>query len=243
MGFTFRKCLKTHSGFITSLIILSKTELVSGSLDYIIKIWDLGTLNCVKTIRVLSDKIFVKLSKKLILCSSFNDYSIKIIKLSNEEISQNFKGYNGSVTSIAKLSKTLIASGGYDASIKIRDIETEECLKTLDLTDIIRIIVKLNKYQIVSGSYCLIKIWDFEMGQCTKTLNGHTEDVLYIVKLSKTKLLSGSEDCSIKIWDSLTGTCLTNLKTTSSVTYLVKINKTQIVSGSEVASIKLWDLF
>ncbi len=46
-----------------------------------------------------------------------------------------------------------------------------------------------------------IKIWDLQSGECLKTLNGHSDYVLSVLIYKNNKLISGSEDKTLKIWD------------------------------------------
>ena len=79
---------------------------------------------------------------------------------------------------------------------------------------------------------------------CLKTLEGHTDEV-YSVAYSPdgTKIVSGSHDNTIKIWDANTGQCLKTLEGHSldvnSVAY--SPDGTKIISGSYDNTIKIWD--
>ena len=47
--------------------------------------------------------------------------------------------------------------------------------------------------------YCLIQLWDLDTFECTMTLNAHTDAVTSLICWDR-YLLSGSSDCTIKIW-------------------------------------------
>ena len=80
--------------------------------------------------------------------------------------------------------------------------------------------------------------------KCLKTLKGHSDDV-YSVAYSPdgTKIVSGSTDGTIKIWDANTGACLQTLEVHSlfvnSVAY--SPDGTKIVSDSDGENIKIRD--
>jgi WD40 repeat protein len=44
-------------------------------------------------------------------------------------------------------------------------------------------------------------MWNMESGLCIKTLNGHEGSVLCLTIINNDKIVSGSDDCSIKIWN------------------------------------------
>ena len=80
-----------------------------------------------------------------------------IIQLPSENILLTLKGHQLRPLCLAKLNTHQIVSGSLDKSIKIWDIVTGNCLKTLLNNENV---IKLNKYQIVSDSGSSIKIWD-----------------------------------------------------------------------------------
>ena len=63
----------------------------------------------------------------------------------------------------------------------------------------------LNNGKLASGTGALIHIWDTETGALTETLTGHNGDVYALALLKNGNLASGSEDNSIKIWNTETG--------------------------------------
>ncbi len=71
-------------------------------------------------------------------------------------------------------------SGSADKTIRIWDVESGECIKTLigHQEDVWRVIYSPDGKYIISGSHDrTIKIWDVETGECLRTLEGHTNRV------------------------------------------------------------------
>ena len=90
--------------------------------------------------------------------------------------------------------------------------------------------------------YSIVKIWNLESNTCIKTCIGHFDYVTCLVKLSETKMASGSCDNSIKIWSLETGNCIKNLIGHSGFVFcLLKLNEKQLVSGSSDKSIRIID--
>jgi WD40 repeat protein len=56
----------------------------------------------------------------------------------------------------------------------------------------------LIKYRVVYKIIKSIRIWDVESGGCIQISNGHTDDVLSILKYSDECFLNGSFDRKIK---------------------------------------------
>ncbi|MBQ2385681.1 MAG: hypothetical protein II300_00175 [Bacteroidales bacterium] len=80
--------------------------------------------------------------------------------------------------------------------------------------------------------------------KCLQTLEGDSASVLSVAfSPDGTKIISGSGDKTIKIWDANTGQCLKTFKGHSGVVTSVAYSPdgTRIISGSEGGSIKIWD--
>jgi WD40 repeat protein len=63
-----------------------------------------------------------------------------------------------------------------------------------------------DKY-VVAGGWKDIKIWDVVTGLPQQTLRGHQGHVLALHGDENT-IVSGGEDCTIRLWDPTTGECL-----------------------------------
>lgn len=120
-----------------------------------------------------------------------------------------------------------------------------------------------NQVLLVSGAYdCAIKIWRITLHphqsrslesrtehKCVRTLIGHRGPVIciqYDVKESngtlESRLVSGSADFSIRLWDLVSGECLKVFDGhTDSVTCL-QFDSYKIVSGSLDSSVKFWNI-
>ena len=142
-----------------------------------------------------------------------------IIKEDKHIVEENsLYGHTQVVNCIIKLSKTQIASGSDDFCIKIWDLPSGKCLKTLKGNNsIVTSIAKLSKTRIVSGSWDnFIKIWDIPTERCLITICNFSIDVSCVIKLSKSHLASGDHGSekrngSIKIWDINTGKSLKSI--------------------------------
>ena len=119
---------------------------------------------------------------------------------------------------------------------------------------------------LVSGSYdCTIKIWQMAIRpptknrtvesrmvhRCLRTLQGHTGAVLCIQfdvgdwqpdGSSNAKLVSGSADCTIRLWDPATGDCLRVFPGHLDAVTCLQFDTTKIISGSLDSSLKFWNI-
>jgi WD40 repeat protein len=84
---------------------------------------------------------------------------------------------------------------------------------------------------------------DVEEGTCLSTLRGHTGHVLCVLQLSNGRLVSGSYDSTLIIWDVSSGTCLSTLRGhTARVTCVLQLSDGRLVSGNWDNTLKLWDV-
>lgn len=113
------------------------------------------------------------------------------------------KGHTNDVTCLIKLfgqPGKKIASASEDTKIKIWDLETDECIKTLESRKAVSCLVQLGDVTLASGGYnSKIKIWYLETGDCIKELVGHKGSIRSMVKL-KNGLATGSADTTIRVW-------------------------------------------
>ncbi|MEE1000646.1 MAG: hypothetical protein U0L37_01625 [Bacteroidales bacterium] len=84
---------------------------------------------------------------------------------------------------------------------------------------------------------------DVSKFKCLKTLEGHSHEVESVAySPDGTKIISGSLDETIKIWDTNTGECLKTLMGHIGPVWSVAFSPdgTKIVSGSDDKTVKIW---
>jgi len=100
------------------------------------------------------------------------------------------------------------------------------------------ILLVLTGNVIVSASRdTTLKGWDLRSGQCINTLLGH-EHAVYTITWDGRRLLSGSEDMTVKVWDD--GRCLRTILGHSNSVRSVSVVGRRIVSGSWDYTINMW---
>ncbi|AEO58236.1 hypothetical protein MYCTH_2305429 [Thermothelomyces thermophilus ATCC 42464] len=155
---------------------------------------------------------------------------------------KTLKGHTNGVTCL-QLDDNILATGSYDATIKIWNIETGEEIRTLrGHTRGIRAL-QFDDSKLISGSLDhTIKIWNWHTGECISTLQGHTDGVVS-VNFEAQLLASGSIDKSVKIFDfnSKEAFCLKGHSDWVNCTRL-DINSRTVMSASDDTTVKLWDL-
>lgn len=171
------------------------------------------------------------------------------------------KGHTNGVTCL-QLDDNILASGSYDATIKIWNIETGEEIRTLRGHQAGIRALQFDDSKLISGSLDskldiellslesrfltsvadTVKIWNWHTGECISTLQGHTDGVIS-VHFDAQLLASGSIDKSVKIFDfnSKETYCLKGHSDWVNCTRL-DVNSRIVMSASDDTTVKMWDL-
>ena len=243
------KCTKTlggHTEKIVSLIELSSGQLVTGSYDYTIRIWN---ANYDKEDIIIEEKsrilCLLEFEKNKILCGTTNNLiNLYGIDGLNYEYLYTFVGHTLWINCLIGINKNYFASTSNDTKIKIWDYYNNKCLKTLEGHEdciLTLILLKTSKFLCSGGADLTIRIWDWENNKCLQILKGHEKWVKCVLELDNEIIVSGSDDKSIKLWkDNF------NIKTivghTNSVRSFCQINSSYFASGSFDSTIKIWEI-
>ena len=143
---------------------------------------------------------------------------------------------------------TLLASGSWDNTIKLWEVDTGDELRTLTghTGGVNSVVFSPDGTLLASGSRDnTIKLWEVDTGDELRTLTRHTGWVSSVsFSPDGTLLASGSRDNTIKLWEVDTGDELRTLTRhtgwVSSVSF--SPDGTMLASGSRDNTIKLWEV-
>eukprot|EP00158_Paraphelidium_tribonemae_P005457 Partr_v1_DN27352_c1_g1_i2_m45888 putative Component of the SCF(sconB) E3 ubiquitin ligase complex involved in the regulation of sulfur metabolite repression, probably by mediating the inactivation or degradation of the metR transcription factor len=203
--------LKGHSGTIRCLQFDSK-KLISGSNDRTLRIWDIeeNSAHYGTCIGVLNGHTG---PVRCLQMGSISDSWLDSFHDADEEFNQT-DIQNGTVQNC------LLVSGSYDCSIKI--------------------------WQLYIWSSHGRPIEDRSFHICRRTLVGHLGAVVSLQfdlsddQADDRKLVSGSADCTIRLWNFHTGECLRVFQGHTNTVSCLQFDSYKIVSGSLDSSVKFW---
>ncbi|KAA6411674.1 MAG: sulfur metabolite repression control [Lasallia pustulata] len=153
-----------------------------------------------------------------------------------------FKGHSNGVMCL-QFDDNILATGSYDATIKIWDIETGKELRTLKGHDSGIRCLQFDDTKLISGSMDRsLKIWNWRTGECISTYTGHSGGVIGL-HFDSSILASGSVDKTIKIWNFEDKSTFL-LRGHTDWVNAVKVDSASrtVFSASDDCTVRLWDL-
>ncbi|KAF8304994.1 WD40 repeat-like protein [Clavulina sp. PMI_390] len=211
--------------------------------------------------------IFEKWPKRTLIVTGSRDHTLRIWKLpgrkdkeykcrgadpeddgAEEDVSMNpyhlrlLEGHNHAVRALAAHGRTLV-SGSYDATVRVWDIITGECIHVLTghTQKVYSVVLDHSRQQVCSGSMDgTVRIWSITTGQSLHTLQGHTS-LVGLLSISSSYLVSAAADSTLRVWDPDTGACLHALLGHLGAITTFQHDESKVISGSDGA-LKMWDI-
>ncbi|KAI1634791.1 WD40 repeat-like protein [Biscogniauxia mediterranea] len=155
---------------------------------------------------------------------------------------KTFRGKHTNGITCLQFDDNILATGSYDSTIKLWNIETGEVIRTLRGHTMGIRALQFDDRMLVSGSLDgTVKIWNWRTGTCINSLN-HQAGVIS-VHMEGDLLASGSMDKSIKIFNFKTqqSYCLRGHQDWVNQVRLDVASRT-VFSASDDCTVKLWDL-
>lgn len=238
-----------HTNWIYSMILV-ENQLVSGSNDTLIKIWNLnsklvsshltlkGHSGCILTLTYVKNKI---------IASGGSDKMIKLWEIEGGTCIRTLKNHTGNVWGLLMHESSIMLSVSADTTIRFWD--NNDISNSFELNNRriqtgkkITCCLKLSKSVVALGAEFSIEIWNVELRKHIKTMTGHTNWIEQIIIVSPNRIGSCSDDKSVRIWN------LDSVKDDSEVLELhvegvfglLKLNDSEIVSVSRDKTIRVW---
>jgi F-box/WD-40 domain protein MET30 len=153
-----------------------------------------------------------------------------------------FRGHTNGVMCL-QFDDSILATGSYDSTIKIWDIETGNELRTLRGHTLAIRALQFDDTKLISGSLdSTLKVWNWRTGECLSTYRGHSAGVITL-HFDSTILASGSIDKTVKIWNfqDKSRFCLNGHTDWVNAVKLDSTSRT-LFSASDDCTVRLWDL-
>jgi F-box and WD-40 domain protein MET30 len=152
------------------------------------------------------------------------------------------KGHSNGVMALQFIDN-ILATGSYDATIKIWDLDTGEEIRTLEGHTMGIRCLQFDDTKLISGSLDrTLKVWNWRTGECLSTYNGHAQGVISL-HFDANLVASGSSDHTARVWN-FQDKSVFCLRGHTDWVNSVKVDSASrtLFTASDDCTIKLWDL-
>lgn len=218
--------------------------LASASSDSTIKIFDLRSKKCIRTLIGHSDEVLFILSiGKKLLASSSKDKTVKIWNAEDGSLLATFDEHTSAVCSLELISENLLATGGEDGKILVWDLNERKTHFTIDSES------KNSCMQFIEPNYLAtcapenkVRIWDLVKRECKFELEGHEGQVCDIRIVGPKVLASCSVDNKVILWDIKKGFKMNCFETGAVVTSFRLWRENEIACACSDGFIRVFDV-
>ncbi|KAJ3355954.1 hypothetical protein HDU83_002239 [Entophlyctis luteolus] len=234
-----------------------KGKYVTGGNDNVIRVWDCETNNCIKELKGHTNAVSgVQFDDHKIVSCSF-DRTIRIWCMRTFEVIRILDGFRDGVACVHYVDE-ILASGCVDGTIRITNTKAGKYFTLRGHTDWVNEVRIYNKRQLFSCSDDqTVRLWDLTTHTVVREFVGHHDQVLCLsvsLPMPRTaragvesegaapRLVTGSLDKTLKVWDIDTGACLHTLFGHEEGVMCVASDTLRIVSGSTANTVFVWDL-
>eukprot|EP01133_Synstelium_polycarpum_P009756 gene9756-11393_t len=177
-------------------LFIQDNLLFTGCNDKTVKVWDMRSYECVKTLQGHTRAIKSVCAMGNLLFSGSNDQQIFVWSLQNDRILTNFQGHEGWVKSLYAHNNTLY-SGSHDETVKVWDLKTTRCIQTIKCKDRVETVHVTNQ-GIFAGSGDHLQVFDTKTHESLASIN--TRSSILCMWRKQNQIFTGSLASNIKVW-------------------------------------------
>ena len=242
-------CFEGHNGAVKSVEYSPDSSyIVSGGFDATIRIWDAITGFNISTLighkGIVNSVTFSSDGRNVV--SGSEDKTLRIWDVLENKHLATLDGHSGPVTCVTFLvDDSQILSGSMDSTIRLWDMKTQSTVKVQDCTDaVLSFAVSQNLIFVPSSQNGDITIRDVvTLKEIGHLVGGGAAVKSVAFSPQGNKVVSGSLDGAIRVWNATSGSCVAEYRGHSGPVECTRFSPdgTRILSSSADRTIRLWD--
>ena len=197
-------CFPVHSSWVFSLVLCDADMLASGSKVPFISLTRLSTgVGCGSLIGHSEAVYCMAPLARGRLASGSRDHSVRIWNLETSVCLLVLSDHRDVVSAMCVLNEELLVSGSHDGTLKVWNIDVGTCMRTIYVETGVKSLCVLSDCRLAAGMIDgMILIIDSQSPDVpVRSLNTTNKIVFAMVELDDGRLVSGTQDGQIRVWD------------------------------------------
>ncbi|DAZ95178.1 TPA: hypothetical protein N0F65_012432 [Lagenidium giganteum] len=234
-----------HGGPVWALYFEDST-LVSGSYDKTVKVWDLQSGKCLRTLRAHTGWVSSLDMHKGIVASASWDSCICVWDSRTGALRRTLQDSPANPIYSLKWDRLMntFITGCRRYGLQLWDAETGQKVAHYlghDAKNQVNALKACDQRIVSGGSDHTVKVWDRRQVACCSTLLGHTGAVMSVDYNRDQHVISGSYDSTVKLWDlRRTASPVRSYEGHSSAVFSLQMDACKMISGSADTTIKIF---
>lgn len=233
-NFSLLHSVHTHTDKITNVLKLSSSsKLISASLDSKIIVWtDKLEIHAIFEGHSNGVTCLTMSNSRNIIASGSSDCLICLWDVQLLTLITTLKGHSKNVNCLAfNHNDTKIVTGSDDRTLRLWNISDSSLIWSLNFSDSIKTVNFIRKDIFIAGIHCSqkqLKSWNIGAGDCVREFNGHTHAVMCALVIDAHRVVTGSRDGTVKLWQSETGIMLASYDLQSQIKHIAFVKLSPI---------------
>ncbi|KAL5715136.1 hypothetical protein ACHQM5_017003 [Ranunculus cassubicifolius] len=241
-NYEISKIMLGHTSFVGPVTWIPPNDnlpeggIVSGGMDTLVLVWDLRTGETVSTLKGHSLQVTgLVVDDNSDILSTSVDCTIKRWRQGKQV--DSWEAHKSAIQAVLKLPSNEIITGSSDTTLKLWRDKT--CVHTfVGHTDTVRGLAQMPGLGVLSASHDgSVRLWALT-GQVLMEMVGHTSIVYSVHAHVSGLIVSGSEDCFVKIWKD--GVCVQSIEHPGCVWDAKFLENGDIVTACSDGVVRVW---
>ncbi|KAI8062384.1 WD40-repeat-containing domain protein [Gongronella butleri] len=237
--------LTGHDDSVYCLVWVNKQQIISGSRDRSIKLWDVDAKRCLVTRHHHQGSVLCLAMDPhgQFFISGSSDATLIYWTLPDMVPQMRMEGHLNGVLDVC-LVNHFVVSSSRDTTVRVWNKQGRQLHRLTGHNGPVNALehVKGSNHVISASGDATLKLWDVQSGQCLRTFVGHQRGLACVRYDPHTDcIISGGQDGKIKVWDVKTANCLQTMTGHSDLIRTIDAYKGMVVSGSYDRTLRVWN--